>query len=410
MHDKKTAARGDGQATLAWKAPTSNGGVPITDYAIQRSTDGGNHWKKIESAISMEHCPMAFPTRGIGIAVEADATRASWALQHASDNGVSVAFIEGGPEEIAAALLEPASAELLVVHAAGWHETGTLRFPVLAEGDMGGAVWTLPGTDVDYRGAHLDHVEVPAIGLAALLAGPAHARGVEPSDHLPWSSSLPESGPAEAPEIAACTELLKQHDIDGLRRLMSQAVLRRGLAGAVTEVFAPMTTRIGDLWMAGDLQVFQEHIYSESLQLVLRQAIQALPAPAAGGPRVLLTTLPGETHVLGLLMAEALLTLEGAACLSLGAQTPLGQLVAAAEVHRSHVVALSFSIQLANRAVHDGLTDLRALLPPTVEIWAGGASRALRQTSAIEGVRCLTGLGDITAEVTRLRELLESGL
>ncbi|WP_343625104.1 MerR family transcriptional regulator [Roseateles puraquae] len=221
---------------------------------------------------------------------------------------------------------------------------------------------------------------------------------------------LNPGAPAEAPEIAACTDALKQHDIDGLRRLMSQAVLRRGLAGAVTEVFAPMTTRIGELWMAGDLQVFQEHIYSESLQLVLRQAIQALPAPAAGGPRVLLTTLPGETHVLGLLMAEALLTLEGAACLSLGAQTPLGQLVAAAEVHRSHVVALSFSIQLANRAVQDGLADLRAMLPPTVEIWAGGASRALRQTSAIEGVRCLNGLGDITAEVTRLRELLESGL
>lgn len=38
-----------------------------------------------------------------------------------------------------------------------------------------------------------------ALTAAALLAGPAHARGVEPSDHLPWSSALPESGAAEAP-------------------------------------------------------------------------------------------------------------------------------------------------------------------------------------------------------------------
>ena len=222
--------------------------------------------------------------------------------------------------------------------------------------------------------------------------------------------ALAPAADAEAPEIEACAALLKQHDIDGLRRLLSQAILRRGLAGAVTEVFAPLTTRIGELWMAGHIQVFQEHIYSESLQLVLRQAIQALPAPAPGGPRVLLTTLPGESHVLGLLMAEALLTLEGAACLSLGAQTPLAQLAAAAEAHRADVVALSFSVHLSNRAVQEGLAGLRELLPATMEIWAGGAARALRQSAPLPGVRCLEGLGDIGREVTRVRGLLESRL
>lgn len=240
-------------------------------------------------------------------------------------------------------------------------------------------------------------VAVPADQLAALLQPAA----------LPLTQA---TAAAEATEIAACTELLKQHDIDGLRRTLSQAVLRRGLAGAVTEVFAPLTGRIGELWMSGDLQVFQEHIYSESLQLVLRQAIQALPMPAPGGPRVLLTTLPGEGHVLGLLMAEALMTLEGAACLSLGAQTPLDQLAAAAQAHRADVVALSFSVQLANRAVQEGLAALRALLPASMEIWAGGGSRALRQPASIEGVRCLNGLAAIGPEVTRCRELLESRL
>lgn len=221
---------------------------------------------------------------------------------------------------------------------------------------------------------------------------------------------LATAGSPEAPEIAVCTELLKVHDIDGLRRTLSQAVLRRGLAGAVTDVFAPLTVRIGELWMSGDLQVFQEHIYSESLQLVLRHAIQALPAPASGGPRVLLTTLPGESHVLGLLMAEALMTLEGAVCLSLGAQTPMEQLVAAAQAHRADVVALSFSVQLPHRAVQDGLVALRALLPARTEIWAGGGSRALRTPSTIEGVRSLPALAAIGPEVTRVRELLESSL
>ena len=240
-------------------------------------------------------------------------------------------------------------------------------------------------------------VGATAEALAALLPAPQGA---------PAQADAPD-----APEIAACITLLLGHDIDGLRRLLSQAVLRRGLAGAVTEVFAPLTTRVGALWMSGEMQVFQEHIYSESLQLVLRHAIQALPASAAGaGPRVLLTTLPGESHVLGLLMAEALLSLEGAVCLSLGAQTPLAQLAAAAEVHRADVVALSFSAQLQPRAVLDGLAALRSLLAPTVEIWAGGSSRSLRQPGPPAGVRCVGELAEIGQEVTRWRGLLESRL
>lgn len=221
----------------------------------------------------------------------------------------------------------------------------------------------------------------------------------------------PEPLPGEAPEVAACAALLQAHDIEGLRRTMAQSVLRRGLARCITEVFAPLTTRIGELWMNGSLQVFEEHIYSESLQLVLRQSIHALPALAAGAaPRVLLTTLPGEPHGLGLLMAEALLSLEGAACLSLGVQTPPAQLPPAVAAHRAHVVALSFSGQLPNRAVLDGLAALRSLLPQEVEIWAGGSSRALLQPRLPEGVRRLDGLAAIAPETARWRALLESPL
>lgn len=237
------------------------------------------------------------------------------------------------------------------------------------------------------------------------------AAGVEELSGLlqPAAAASPNGGTVEAPELAACTALLQGHDIDGLRRALSQVVLRRGLAGGVTEVFGPLTTRVGELWMRGELQVFEEHIYSESLQLVLRQAIHALPAQGQGaGPRLLLTTLPGESHALGLLMAEALLSLEGAVCLSLGAQTPLTQLVAAAAAYRADVVALSFSGQLPNRAVLDSLTTLREQLPASIEIWAGGSSRALRLPAVAQGVRCLDGLAAIGAEMARWRELLES--
>lgn len=241
-------------------------------------------------------------------------------------------------------------------------------------------------------------VAVPLQELSALLQPPAAVPAL--------ATAVPE-----APEIRACAALLQAHDIDGLRRTLSQALLRRGLAGGVTEVIAPLTTRVGELWMSGELQIFEEHIYSESLQLVLRQAIHALPPLGHGaGPRVLLTTLPGEGHALGLLMAEALLSLEGAVCLSLGAQTPLAQLTAAASAYRADVVALSFSGQLPTRAVLDGLAALRGQLPAGIEIWAGGSSRALGLSGCPEGVHCLNGLAAIGPEMARWRELLESPL
>lgn len=106
-----------------------------------------------------------------GIAVEADVRRSEWAMQHAADNDIVAELITGSPAEIAEALARPrGDVEMHVVRAAGWHTSTMLQFPDIDEVDMGAAVWTLPGTDVDYRGAHLSHHDVPAVSIAALLA------------------------------------------------------------------------------------------------------------------------------------------------------------------------------------------------------------------------------------------------
>ncbi|MHB1066598.1 MAG: FkbM family methyltransferase [Candidatus Nanopelagicales bacterium] len=109
----------------------------------------------------------------LGIAVEADPVRCQWAVRHAHDNGLTAALAEGDPDELAArvAAAEP-GLDVLVVAAAGWHSRTVLQFPDIPDDDMGAAVWTLPGTDVDYRGVHLAHHDVPAVAIADLLAGP----------------------------------------------------------------------------------------------------------------------------------------------------------------------------------------------------------------------------------------------
>ena len=115
--------------------------------------------------------------RAVGLAVEADETRAGWAMQHAADNDIRPLRIQGSSAEIPE-LLAASEAEITVVQAACWFEETTLRFPVLTEDDMGGAVSTDAQGNMDYRGAFFDHVEVPTVTLQSLIGGD------EPTDLL----------------------------------------------------------------------------------------------------------------------------------------------------------------------------------------------------------------------------------
>lgn len=171
---------------------------------------------------------------------------------------------------------------------------------------------------------------------------------------------------------------LQNHDTAGLLHTLSSALLKDGLQRFVLDVATPLNRAVGDAWMRGELQVYQEHLYTEQLQTALRTAIHAFPRPM-GAPRVLLTTLPGEQHGLGLLMVESVLAPEGAQCVSLGTQTPLEDIRRAALAHAVDVIALSFSAAFPVRQASEGLASLRRQLPPTVSLWAGGEmTRRLR--------------------------------
>lgn len=195
--------------------------------------------------------------------------------------------------------------------------------------------------------------------------------------------------------------LLRSHRIEGLRAHLTQALARLGLARFVQEVVAPLTARVGDAWARGECEVFEEHLYTECVQSVLRAAIAAV-AVRGMPPRVLLTTVPQETHGLGLLMAEAMFVVEGCECIPLGVGTPLPDIVAAVRAQAIDVVGLSFSACLPARAVVDSLTELRARLPRAVALWVGGSHAALRRRT-LPAVQVFQSLAAIAPAVAAWR-------
>ena len=201
------------------------------------------------------------------------------------------------------------------------------------------------------------------------------------------------------PAVATKIDLLRTHRVDELRGELAQALARAGLQRFIIEIAGPLNVAVGEAWMRGGVQIFEEHLYSECMQMILRGAIAGLPR-VQGGPRVLMSTFPHETHGLGLLMAEALFVLEGADCVPLGVSTPVLEIARAARAHGADIVALSFSLASPPAPTIAGLRALRELLPESTEIWAGGASVALGRLTPHEVLvlRELSAIGAALAD------------
>lgn len=232
-------------------------------------------------------------------------------------------------------------------------------------------------------------MKVPLHELTAQLQAPA---------------SMPAQGAREAPDAprSALREealgLLKRYDEPGLRALLAGVLLRLGLQRFVIDFAALLNECVGEAWSRGELTVSQEHLYSEHMQHVLRGGIVSIP-PGAQQPSVLLTTLPGEEHQLGLLMAHVCIAAEGARCISLGVQTPAADIAHAAAGQGIEVVGLSFSEALKLNVAYDMLEDLRGRLPPSVAVWAGGKlwTRARRPVPGVQFVTLLTQIPGVIA-------------
>jgi methanogenic corrinoid protein MtbC1 len=261
------------------------------------------------------------------------------------------------------------------------------------------------------RAYTLEQVEKLRIVKRLLDAGHRPGRIVPlPFEELTALSDSTVDQPLRSPEPTAGVgdlrgylDLIRAHDARKLRAELSRLLSRHGVATFVIDVVAPLNVAVGDAWLRGQMEIFEEHMYTEVVQVVLRQAIASIPdPPGAGRPAVLLTSFPGEPHGLGLLMAEAMFALDGCDCVSLGVQTPIWDIVLAAAAHGSDIVALGFSGCMNPNQVVDGLTELRDKLPPAQQIWAGGSAPVLHRRR-IDGVLPMASLEGIATSLATWR-------
>jgi methanogenic corrinoid protein MtbC1 len=155
---------------------------------------------------------------------------------------------------------------------------------------------------------------------------------------------------------------------------------------------APLIRAVGEAWQVRRLDIRHEHFLSERIGDLLR-TLRLRFEDRAGGPLVVLATLPGELHGLGLQMAALVLAAAGCRTLYLGTDVPVPETATLAKDMGARAVAISVSAARAGRVSIAHLRRLRALLSRRVMLLVGGegAPKARKGVDVIQDLAALEG-------------------
>jgi len=220
--------------------------------------------------------------------------------------------------------------------------------------------------------------------------------GVSPDAAVALS---PGAEPADVPaEHAHVFGLLRSYRCADLHGHFQYRLLDLGLRRFVIEFLAPLSTAMGLAWRRGELPVRCVHLYAQVAMAILHAKQAAIRTAGHGGPKVILATLSGESHALGIMMAEAVMVSLGMDCIQLGSDIPAAEVEAAARESAADIVALSFSAYFPGKSAARQLAALRTGLPATTTIWVGGAGvPASVRAPGIENVETLDAIAPALA-------------
>ena len=208
-----------------------------------------------------------------------------------------------------------------------------------------------------HRAAEVVGVAEPALAalLAASPAGP------------------PASSPRAMPAVdeAMFLDAVARYDVERLTRVLCAEWGRLGPLEFLRSRVGPLVRRVGTEWKEGRITASHEHFVSERIGDILR-AFRLPYDERARGPLVVLATLPGEQHGLGLQMAALVLATVGLRVCYLGTDVPVVQVAGLARDLSARAVGVSMSSAHRGARTTARLTKLRAALPRRVTLLVGG--------------------------------------
>jgi DNA-binding transcriptional MerR regulator/methylmalonyl-CoA mutase cobalamin-binding subunit len=146
---------------------------------------------------------------------------------------------------------------------------------------------------------------------------------------------------------------------------------RHGSLEFILKYAVPLLHRIGNGWEKKELDISHEHFASECLISFISEKWRQLNI-RKNGPTVLITTLPGETYSLGILMCALITSVTNSKVIYLGVDNPVDVIISAAENHKPEIITLSISHVFDPTTARNLLSKIRKEISPKTSIVTGG--------------------------------------
>jgi DNA-binding transcriptional MerR regulator len=163
---------------------------------------------------------------------------------------------------------------------------------------------------------------------------------------------------------------------------------RVGAHAFLNEHVAPLLEACGSAWADGSIDVRHSHYLSQIVDDVLHR-LRAGHAVRADAPTIVLATLDGELHGLGVQMAALVCAVQGLRPCLLGWCAPPAEISAAARETGARGVGIGISLANGGVQTERRVAELRLMLPAGVRLAVGGAGAR----SARRGARGVDYLG-----------------
>jgi methanogenic corrinoid protein MtbC1 len=171
---------------------------------------------------------------------------------------------------------------------------------------------------------------------------------------------------------AACIEALLAFDLPRAEEVLTQAFSVYPIETVCLEVLQKIMEQIGLGWHSGTISIAQEHAASVFVRTKLATLIH-YAQNAAARSSIVLATVPGEQHEMGVLMVMLFLLRRGWRVIYLGSNLPGDELLNAVQQVRPALVAVGAALS-ENKAVCAVLLQALADQPdPPILAYGGSA-------------------------------------
>jgi DNA-binding transcriptional MerR regulator/methylmalonyl-CoA mutase cobalamin-binding subunit len=166
-------------------------------------------------------------------------------------------------------------------------------------------------------------------------------------------------------------------DPTGVEETLTSAIALLPPNEAIHTVVVPLVREIGDRWHRGEVSIAQEHMVTDIVRRLVISASRGY-LRADNAPCLVLATLSGERHEIGLLMCSWLAAMRRYHTHYLGVDCPPAEIARFALEVDASAVLVSIVMAENHVPVLEQLKELAAQLRGRCEVWIGGmAARAL---------------------------------